>query len=131
MLIALILGCTETENHRPAPNQTTVQALTIQEFKAANYDSGNYTVEGYVVAVYKCPPCPEGAMCKPCERDHITVSDKNQPVNGTLKSYEMKIIATNEFEVGKKYRLSITATNQSTLDQPNNDVMLIDYELIG
>lgn len=32
-------------------------------------------IKAKVLDVYRCPPCPPGAICKPCEGDHLTVED--------------------------------------------------------
>lgn len=43
------------------------------------YDPANETfqIDGYVMDLYKCPPCPPGAMCKPCIPDNITIVDSS------------------------------------------------------
>lgn len=33
-------------------------------------------INGYVFDVYICPPCPEGATCKPCLPNNITLVEK-------------------------------------------------------
>ena len=38
-------------------------------------------IEGYVTSKYTCPPCPKGALCKPCVPDYITLSDFNLNLN--------------------------------------------------
>ena len=43
------------------------------------YDPVNETfqIDGYVLDIYKCPPCPPGAICKPCIPDNITIADSS------------------------------------------------------
>jgi hypothetical protein len=54
--------------------------LTVQEYNRAIVPGHFYSVKGYVVDTYECPPCPTGAMCKPCAPDSFVLSDKNEPV---------------------------------------------------
>lgn len=35
----------------------------------------SYLVKGFVTDTYECPPCPPGAMCKPCAPPHIRLAD--------------------------------------------------------
>ena len=40
--------------------------LTVAELKAAPPVGSRVILTGYVADAYLCPPCPKGAMCKPC-----------------------------------------------------------------
>lgn len=40
--------------------------LTVAELKAAPPVGSRAVLTGYVADSYLCPPCPKGAMCKPC-----------------------------------------------------------------
>ena len=51
-----------------------------------------------VKSVYKCPPCPEGAQCKPCIGDHVEVTDGNKEHNIRVFTHQLSI-----FNMGSSY----------------------------
>src|SRR3989338_1088230 len=53
----------------------------VRELKQNNFSSGNYNTEGYVVKIYECPSCPADALCKPCMRDNIVISENNKIID--------------------------------------------------
>ena len=58
--------------------------------------------------IYKCPPCPPGAMCKPCIPDDIVITDnidQKEPSNiNRLRIYDDK---PDQFELNKKYTFTV------------------------
>lgn len=55
-----------------------------------------------VKSVYKCPPCPEGAQCKPCIGDHVEVTDGN-------KEHDIRVFTDqlSLFKEGNSYRFLV------------------------
>ena len=51
-----------------------------------------------VKSVYNCPPCPEGAQCKPCIGDHVEVTDGN-------KEHDIRVFTDqlSSFKIGGSY----------------------------
>ncbi|HAZ12915.1 MAG: hypothetical protein A2X86_09000 [Bdellovibrionales bacterium GWA2_49_15] len=47
----------------------------VKTFKMSKEVNKSVLVEGTIANVYQCPPCPEGAMCKPCDRPNFTLKD--------------------------------------------------------
>jgi hypothetical protein len=39
---------------------------SVEQFRASPPPSATARIAGYVIRTYLCPPCPKGAMCKPC-----------------------------------------------------------------
>ena len=106
--ISSCIKISERIEERSYPNiDQSYSNLAIHELKEFNYTSGNYNVEGYVVKIYTCPPCPRGAMCKPCMRDNIVVSEKNELLDVYyLSASEIIIFCENpkQFQLGHGLR---------------------------
>ena len=122
------------ENQRTYPATSNFDTYNIREIKQNNFTSGNFNTEGYVVKIYTCPPCPKDALCKPCMRENIVVSENNQPLEAYSLTDEEIIIFVqypNQFELGKKYRFSIKISDYKSTGEPINDIDLVGYDLIG
>ncbi len=110
----------------------------IHEIKQNNFSSGSYNTEGFVESTYMCPPCPEGAQCKPCMMAHILIAEVPTAKPRIfqvfpLEDWEMIIFAENpnQFELGKRYRFSINILNYKSTGETINDIDIIGYDLIG
>ncbi|MDD3083698.1 MAG: hypothetical protein PHP82_01615 [Candidatus ainarchaeum sp.] len=134
IIIFLIFGCINIEVEKTYPNiiQNNINT-TISELKESFNIDKNYNIEGYVVKIYSCPPCPEGASCKPCMQDNIIISEKNFLLeNYALSSTEIILFVENpkQFELGKKYVFSIKITNHNSTNELINDIDLVGYNKI-
>ncbi len=95
----LCLGVSLSLNLSSVPSafSENVTAESVREFRSGTLVPGKmYRLKGYVTYRYECPPCPAGALCKPCMSDNIVFSDKK----GKIKNYsalgeESVIIYTN------------------------------------
>lgn len=113
----------------------TFNFYQIHELKQSNFTSGNFNIEGYVVEIETCPPCPlnpAAGVCQPCS-DNVVISENNI----LLKTYlitEKELIVFMEnperLELGKKYMFSVKILNRKSTAGPINDVELIGFELI-
>jgi len=84
-----------------------------------------------VVKIYTCPPCPEGAMCKPCMRNNILISENANLQESYMLAKKDMILFTDkakDFRLGEKYRFSIKVMDYSTTGDSINDVELIGWE---
>jgi hypothetical protein len=130
-LTLLILTACAVQN---IPTSTTTQtsderpSMTVAQFKLG--DTQQASVDAFVVKVYTCPPCPAGAMCKPCMGDNIVISD-DQKQMGTYTLTDNDIIVftdkTKDFTTGKKYTFTIRLTDSKSTMDTINDVELVDY----
>lgn len=83
---------------------TFSQALETKKYPRADFvkvgDSELDTLvfSGMVKSIYKCPPCPEGAQCKPCIGDHVEVSNGNLDLTLRVFTHQLSL-----FEVDKAY----------------------------
>ena len=132
MALALIAGCTgngTTHNESSDLNfsNESSEFMTVEQFNSANYTYGTHVIGAYVIGSYTCPPCPDNARCKPCDLNHITISDKNESVNGTLKPYELKVYyaMSDDLAVGEKYILTVQVKSAA---DTISDVQLTEYK---
>lgn len=88
------------------------------------------TVElrAYVLDVYHCPPCPPGAICKPCIEDNISVvEDKPTDITKIPLEKRVRIFIANQkgFEAGKQYLFVVKFRNKKS--SPKDNLMLISF----
>lgn len=123
----------KTTTLKSYPSSSTNPLYSISDFKQSGHNSGNFNIEGYVVNIYTCPPCPKGAQCSICMKKNILVSENNKILEThDLTENDLIIFTDNpkQFELGKKYRFSIKILNYKTTLGPLNDLELIGYDLI-
>jgi hypothetical protein len=88
---------------------------------------GVSTIDGYVVGAYTCPPCPAGAMCKPClMASAIVVGPKPDmgPVSPRSPPAGAKTVLTetpSAYTQGTKYRFEVR-------ELPNRALTLLKAE---
>ena len=134
--LVLISGCSlgDQIHKRTYPNSIpTNQIITIHQLKQINQTSGNFNVEGYVVKIFTCPPCPKGAFCKPCMRPNIVISEHNQLLETySLTETELILLANNpqQFALSKKYKFSIKISDSRSTNEAINDIDLVGYDVI-
>jgi predicted NAD-dependent protein-ADP-ribosyltransferase YbiA (DUF1768 family) len=82
--------------------------LTFADLQKNDSIEGSFRIVGYVIDIYKCPPCPPRAMCKPCIGDNIVVTDniteKDPKLIRRLKIFTEK---PGQFELTKRYQLTV------------------------
>lgn len=100
----------------------------------SDLDEGPFQIEGYVTEIYKCPPCPEGAQCKPCLGDHLVITDNPDEKDPALIR-RLRIFAKRpeleKFEVTKKYSFLVSVRGKLHDGKPVADVDLIALDLLG
>ncbi len=114
---------------------STSDFYSIHELKQKNISEGSYNTEGYVVKIYTCPQCPTNAMCKPCMRNNIVISEDNLTLEAySLTENDLIIFTSNsnpkQFELGKRYTFSINITKYKSTSEPINDIELVGYDII-
>ena len=106
----------------PAVAPNTVAALLTQ-----HPSNGNATVTGYVTYLYRCPPCPPGAKCKPCMGDNLVLSDAPKQVADYADVGDGDLIVLADraqldaLKVGNRYRLEIDIGPEKHLSNPIPD----------
>jgi hypothetical protein len=88
--------------------------LTIAQLKRSPPIGQIVRVVGYVIGSYFCPPCPEGAECKPCSSESaIFIADA--PSSSLSSSAAFATIAASnpaQFERARQYRFEIEVVGQ-------------------
>ena len=103
----------------------------ISELNTLNPAYGTYEVSGFVVKVYECPVCPEGAQCKPCMPDHIVIAERRSRFAEYMLTNKEMIVFVDDpsvFKVNRRYRFLIQILNVKTVDQVLNNPKLIYFE---
>jgi hypothetical protein len=92
---------------------------SISDLNAKRPTSGRFTLLGYVSKVYLCPPCPQGAQCKPCMGDNIVLSDAPRRID----SYG-EMGAGDVIVFGDRAAIEADVRQRRTTSQPLNDLEL-------
>ncbi len=111
---------------RESQRATRPPLLTFADLKRDDLAGTPFRIEGYVTQVYKCPPCPAGAMCKPCIGDHFVLTNKlHEEDPALIKRLRVFTSETRGFEVGKKYLITVKQRGKKAPDKPVDEVDLI------
>lgn len=103
--------------------------LTFADLQKNDGIDGPFRIEGYVIDIYKCPPCPAGAMCKPCIPDNIVVTDNiDEPDLSKIKRLRISTEKPELFELRKKYTFTVKIKGKLPAGHAITDVDLISFE---
>lgn len=102
--------------------------ITFAQLKRSDLDDGPFRIEGYVTEVHKCPPCPDGAQCKPCLGDYLMITDKPGERDPALIR-RLRIFAKGQelekLEIAKKYSFLVKVRGRIRVVKPAAEVDLI------
>ncbi len=103
--------------------------LTFEDLKKNDGIEGQFRIEGYVLDIYKCPPCPPRAICKPCIPDNLVITDAADP-KGLSKINRLRIFTdkAEQFELKKKYSFTVNLKNKVPAAHAITDVHLVSFE---
>ena len=126
------------ENAPPCPPSADVPAepkfFPIHEIKGGALPPGEYRTEGFVAKIYACPPCPPRAMCKPCMRDNIVITERGVRLDAYALTEKEMILFTRGpgiFEVGRRYSFTFRITEGKSTSEPINDAELVSHRPLG
>jgi len=112
----------------------SAKLYSLHDFKRANFKKGAYYLQGYVVKVYTCPVCPNGAQCKPCMGDNIVISEYNRILSDYtyLGKSEVIIFVNNPrvFKLGRKYKFLVNVSDSKSTLEEINDLELVSYSVL-
>jgi len=105
--------------------------LTFDDLKKNDGIEGPFRIEGYVLDIYKCPPCPPGATCKPCIPDNVVITDTADPKD-LSKINRLRIFTDKpaQFEQKKKYAFTVKLKQPLPAGQAITAVDLVSFELL-
>src|SRR2546425_12981928 len=103
--------------------------LTFEDLKKNDGIEGQFRIEGYVLDIYKCPPCPPRAICKPCIPDNLVITDAADPKD-LSKINRLRIFTDKpeQFELKKKYSFAVNLKNKVPAGHAITDVFLVSFE---
>lgn len=131
-MVFFVARVTVSGQNKSAKNQPKL--LAINEINKKKLTDKLVRSEGYVVKLYRCPPCPPGKWCKPCMKNNAVVSMENKLLENYTDLTANEIIlfgdATQKLEMGKKYQFKIRITSRKTTAQTLNDIELLSYKSI-
>ena len=103
--------------------------LTFSDLQRNDSIEGPFRIEGYVIDIYKCPPCPPQAMCKPCIPDNIVVTDNiDEKDVSRIKRLRISTDKPEQFELKKKYTFTVKVKGKAPPGHAIQDVDLISFE---
>jgi len=104
--------------------------ITFAQLNRSDLDDGPFRIEGHVTEVYKCPPCPEGAQCKPCLGDHLVITDNPDEKDPALIR-RLRIFSRRpeleELEIAKQYSFLVKVRGRLRNGKPLEEVDLISF----
>jgi len=96
--------------------------------------AGTIQTEGYVVFISVCPPCPENAVCVPCQAPYVIISEHNKEIQYPDQMLATELSVNTNFKeglkLGKKYRFTLTVRFFEVSGVKNHLVELVNFEPI-
>ena len=114
--------------------QDPAQQPPIITFNDLNRDdlAGPFKIKGFVIDSYKCPPCPPGAMCKPCIGNHVVITDNLDEKDPALsKRLWVFTDKPEQFEVKKQYLFVVKVRGKLRPGRAIEQVELISSEPVN
>ena len=104
--------------------------ITFAQLSRSDLAAGPFRIEGQVTDVHKCPPCPEGAQCKPCLGDYLVITDNPGEKDPALKR-RLRIFASrpelDKLEIAKRYSFLVKVRGRINDRQPVEEIDLISF----
>lgn len=105
-----LAGCATSGT--PAAGNSPRGPLTVAEAASLKPEGQSLWVQGYVVTLYRCPPCPDDAKCEQCLDDRVVLSDMPERVEGDARAAERRDWlflepGQQDLTVGQQYRFFV------------------------
>jgi hypothetical protein len=96
--------------------------ITISQIVTCPNDT--FRIKAKVIDTYNCPPCPPGAMCKPCDGDYVLVEDTDakEPL-----STNFFVTSTADFAKEAVYIFVLVLRNKKI---PEHGSQVVRYETL-
>jgi hypothetical protein len=95
--------------------------LLIRDLSKSKADT--FRVRATVTSIATCPPCPKGAMCKPCLGNHITVMNNNDSLRIQLVVFTDN---PDQFARGRIYQFTLSMRNKAK----HEDAELVSFHSV-
>jgi len=105
--------------------------LTFADLQSVDPGAEPFKIEGFVIQIYACPPCPRGAMCKPCIGDHIVATDNPEEKDANLVR-RLRIFTSKpeQFDLKKKYSFTVKLRHKAQKGRPIEEVELLRFDQV-
>ncbi|MBI1768189.1 MAG: hypothetical protein HYR67_07425 [Bacteroidetes bacterium] len=101
LLIASVVVCSFAVNgFSQVPKTKRYPKVSFAKVSQSKVDTIQF--KATVKSIYKCPPCPEGAQCKPCIGDHVMVTDGNSDREFLVFTHQLSL-----FKVDSSYQFLV------------------------
>jgi hypothetical protein len=113
-----------------APKTETIGQLRHKQLRADSL----HKVSGYISFQYRCPPCPDGALCKACMEDNIVLSETQQRLTNYSGLGDSSIIIYTKGSVEVKFDKVVVATirvrkgAKASRGLDNLELISLDYD---
>lgn len=121
-------GCEDTP---PSPAAVPEIQNSVKALKALTVQPGaEYPVDGYIVEIRDCPPCPPDAVCATCQGEYIILADTPQRTEDTSGELWVSTMmkGQRDFKKGVLYRFTLKADDESLPDWDKADFELMDLK---
>ena len=120
--LLLTVGLSQEQNQN-------VPLVTFSDLQQSDSIQSPFRIVGYVLNIYKCPPCPPGAMCKPCVPNNIIITDAADPKDlSRINRLRIFTEKPHELEPKKKYSFTVKLKHKLSAGQAITDVDLVSFE---
>jgi hypothetical protein len=105
--------------------------LTFEDLQKNDGVEGSFRIEGFIINIYKCPPCPAPMQCKPCLGDHVVVTDNvDEKDPALIKRLRIFTDKPEKFEMKKKYSFVVKVKGQIPKGRAIENVDLISFAVV-
>jgi hypothetical protein len=104
------------------------EVLSVADFRRLAPAKGKFEVSGYIAKQYKCSPCPQEAICKPCMGNNVLLSEADELLQTYPSTGNYLVIFTDEPEklsLGKPYLLKVEVLQTNTTGYQLQDLRLV------
>ena len=103
--------------------------LTFDDLASYKPENQTFRIMGYVLDIYKCPPCPPRMICKPCIPDNVTIVKKiDKDHLSSLVRLWILTDQTEKFTEGQRYLFTVKIHGDLAAGKPITDVDLVKFE---
>ncbi len=113
-LLSALCGCL-TAGRTPTSGD---RGLTVAELERLGTRAGEYLVDGYLVSLELCPPCPKDAACEPCRDNNLAISDDPTLLEGYATPGRGRVLLDpvgGAYVLGRRYRWMVVIPKHAPL----------------
>ncbi|HEY2846386.1 MAG TPA: hypothetical protein VGI80_01130 [Pyrinomonadaceae bacterium] len=107
----------------------TTPVLKFSDLNSYKVENKTFRIAGTVLDIYKCPPCPPHATCKPCFPNHVTIVERIDHAQPN-SSVRLRVLTDqiDKFALGNRYLFTVKVYGSVDVGKPITDVTLIRFE---